>query len=122
MDRDSVYYRQVELLVRIMPFVAKEKCLALNRIVENLTNVSPRYNARLLANHLKIMIDGGGFLVKIEVSDVLRGTLHEPENRDIHPTVEEGFGYANISVASVPDLYGGKICASLNAMGRMTVS
>ena len=155
MDRDSVYYRQVELLVRVLPFVSKEKCFALkggtainlflknmprlsvdidliyvpiedretslaqigsalNRIVENLTNVSPRYKARLLADHLKIMVDGGGFQVKIEVNPVLRGTVHAPENRDIHPTVEEEFGYANISVASVPDLYGGKICAALD--------
>jgi predicted nucleotidyltransferase component of viral defense system len=155
MDRDSVYYRQAELLVRVLPFVAKEKCFALkggtainlflrdlprlsvdidlvyvpiedretsltqiglvlNRIVEDLTNVSPRYNARLLADRLKIMVDGGGFQVKIEVSDVLRGTLHEPKDRDIHPTVAAEFGFANISVASVPDLYGGKICAALD--------
>jgi predicted nucleotidyltransferase component of viral defense system len=29
MDRNSIYYRQVQLLVRILPFVAKEKCFAL---------------------------------------------------------------------------------------------
>jgi predicted nucleotidyltransferase component of viral defense system len=155
MDRDSVYYRQVQLLVRVLPFVAKEKCFALkggtainlflrdlprlsvdidlvyipiedretslaqigsalNRIVENLTNVSPRYSARLLANRLKIMVDGGGFQVKIEVNPVLRGTVHDPKERDIHPTVAEEFGFANISVVSVPDLYGGKICAALD--------
>lgn len=155
MDRDSVYYRQVELLVRVLPFVAKEKCFALkggtainlflkdmprlsvdidlvytpiqdretsltrataalNRIVESLVSVSPRYNARLLEGRFKIMVDGGGFQVKIEMSPVLRGTVHEPKDRDIHPEVEKEFGYTNISVASVPDLYGGKICAALD--------
>ena len=29
MDRNSIYYKQVQLLVRILPFVAKEKCFAL---------------------------------------------------------------------------------------------
>lgn len=29
MDSDSVYYRQVKLLVRVLPFVAKERCFAL---------------------------------------------------------------------------------------------
>ncbi len=155
MDSDSVYYRQVELLVRVLPFVAKERCFALkggtainlflrdmprlsvdidliyvpienreislnqaeaalNRIVENLVSVSPRYNAELLEGRLKIMVDGGGFWVNIEVGPVLRGTVHEPEDRDIHPVVANEFGYANISVASVPDLYGGKICAALD--------
>lgn len=155
MDSDSVYYRQVELLVRVLPFVAKERCFALkggtainlflrdmprlsvdidliyvpiedrdrsltqaegalSRIVENLVSVSPRYNAELLEGRLKIMVDGGGFRVKIEVSPVMRGTVHEPKDRDIHPVVANEFGYANISVASVPDLYGGKICAALD--------
>ncbi len=155
MDRDSVYYRQVELLVRVLPFVAKEKCFALkggtainlflrdmprlsvdidliyvpiedrdtslaqavaalNRIVQNLVSVSPRYNAELFADRLKVIVDGGGFRVKIEMSPVTRGTVHEPKDRDIHPAVEKEFGYANISVASVPDLYGGKICAALD--------
>lgn len=155
MDRDSVYYRQAELLVRVLPFVAKETCFALkggtainlflrdmprlsvdidliyvpvedretsltqaaaalNRIVESLISVSPHYNAKLLADGLKIMVDGGGFRVKIEMSPVTRGTVHEPKHRDIHPAVESEFGYANISVASVPDLYGGKICAALD--------
>lgn len=29
MDRDSLFYRQVALLVRVLPWVATEKCLAL---------------------------------------------------------------------------------------------
>jgi predicted nucleotidyltransferase component of viral defense system len=29
MDKNSIYFRQVQLLVRILPFVAKEKCFAL---------------------------------------------------------------------------------------------
>jgi predicted nucleotidyltransferase component of viral defense system len=29
MDRNSIYFKQVQLLVRILPFIAKEKCFAL---------------------------------------------------------------------------------------------
>lgn len=155
MERDSIYYRQVRLLVGVLPFVAKETCFALKggtainlflremprlsvdidlvyvpiedrktslaqvvaameRIVENLVSVSPRYDAVLIEDRYKIMVNGGGFQVKIEMSPVLRGTVHPPVDRDIHPTVENEFGYANISVASIPDLYGGKICAALD--------
>ncbi len=155
MNRDSIYYKQVELLVRVLPFVAREQCFALKggtainlfvqdmprlsvdidlvylpighrepslaqanaaltRIQQSLVSVSPGYNAKLVETGHKIMVDGGGFLVKIEVSPVTRGTVHPPTIRDIHPEVEKEFGFASIAVASEPDLYGGKICAALD--------
>lgn len=155
MDRDSIYYKQVKLLVRVLPFVAKERCFALkggtainlflqdmprlsvdidlvyvpiedrktsltkakdalSRIVESLTSVSPRYDARLLNNQFRIIVNGGGFQIKIEMSPVLRGTVHTPRSMDLHPVVQEEFGFASMPVAPVPDLYGGKICAALD--------
>lgn len=155
MDRNSVYYRQVELLVRVLPYVAKEKCFALKggtainlflrdmprlsvdidliylpiedretslaqtadalkRVVERLVSVSPKYNAELLGDRLKIIVDGGGFRIKIEVNPVIRGTVYEAAERDIHPAVGNEFGYVAMSVASIPDLYGSKICAALD--------
>jgi hypothetical protein len=29
MDRNSIYFKQVQLLVRVLPFIAKEECFAL---------------------------------------------------------------------------------------------
>lgn len=52
--------------------------------------------------------------IKIEVSSVLRGTVHPPEPRDVLNEVEEVFGFANMPVVSLPDLYGGKLCATLD--------
>ena len=29
MDRNSIYYKQVQLLIQVLPFVAKQQCFAL---------------------------------------------------------------------------------------------
>ena len=52
--------------------------------------------------------------VKLEVSPVLRGTLHPPQERDVVEAVEDVYGFAAVQVLSLPDLYGGKICAVLD--------
>jgi hypothetical protein len=45
---------------------------------------------------------------------VLRGCVYEPEVRSVSAHVEEEFGFAEMSVVSFPDLYGGKIVAALD--------
>ena len=50
--------------------------------------------------------------IKIEVSPVARGTLFEPSQLDVVNQVENEFGFATINVVSIPDLYGGKLCAA----------
>lgn len=55
-----------------------------------------------------------GVQVKIEVSPVARGTLLSPIERDVVALVEEEFGFASMKVVSLPDLYGGKLCAALD--------
>lgn len=46
MDRNSIYFKQVQLLVRLLPFVAKEECFALkggtamNLFIRNLPRLS----------------------------------------------------------------------------------
>lgn len=52
--------------------------------------------------------------IKIEVSPVSRGTLFEPSQLDVVNQVEDEFGFATINVVSIPDLYGGKLCAALD--------
>ena len=52
--------------------------------------------------------------VKLEVSPVLRGCMFDPEIRSVSPMVERQFGFAEMRVASFPDLYAGKIVAALD--------
>ncbi|WP_323835893.1 nucleotidyl transferase AbiEii/AbiGii toxin family protein [Photorhabdus africana] len=46
MDRNSIYYRQVQLLLQLLPFVAEQECFALkggtaiNLFVRNLPRLS----------------------------------------------------------------------------------
>lgn len=65
-------------------------------------------------DELRVIARSAGSQVKIEVSPVLRGTLHPAEVLDVAEVVEESFGFASVPVVSLPDLYGGKICAALD--------
>lgn len=51
--------------------------------------------------------------IKIEVTPVLRGTVYEPTMMTVTPVVEDAFGFAQMRVVSLPDLYAGKIVAAL---------
>lgn len=65
-------------------------------------------------DELRVIVRSARSQVKIEVSPVLRGTLHPPQILDVAEAVEEAFGFASVPVVSLPDLYGGKICAALD--------
>ena len=52
--------------------------------------------------------------IKIEVTPVLRGTVHPTELRTVRPIVEDQFGFAEIQVVSFADLYAGKLVAALD--------
>lgn len=89
---------------------------ALKRIAKQI-NARPSVTAVLQDkkdDELRIIVSTDMALIKIEVSPVARGTLHEPEQRQIAELVEEKFGYAEIPVVSLPDLYGGKLCAAMD--------
>ena len=157
MDKASIYYRQVALLLRMLPIVAEQRAFALKggtainlfirdfprlsvdidlaylpleprdaallnaraalqQIVTN-ANAQPMLSASLHDNNpdeLRVIVSSGGAVIKIEVSPVARGTLHEPKNLPVRAAVEDKFGYAEIAVVSLPDLYGGKLCAALD--------
>ncbi len=66
------------------------------------------------ADEMRIVVSSQHAQIKIEVSPVARGTLYPPEERDIVEAVEDEFGFANIQVVSLADLYGGKLCAALD--------
>jgi predicted nucleotidyltransferase component of viral defense system len=52
--------------------------------------------------------------IKIELSPVIRGTIFSEKVMQVSKSVEDNFGYAEIQVVSIPDLYAGKICAALD--------
>lgn len=157
MDKGSVYFRQVRLLISILPVVATENVFALKggtainlfvrdfprlsvdidlaylsleprlealknarsallRIVERI-NLGPGLQATFQDNkpdELRVIVSGDSAQIKIEVSPVARGTLYEPVVMSVSDRIEDDFGYAEMQVVSLPDLYGGKICAAMD--------
>lgn len=91
---------------------------ALDRIANSLQRrfagleVSKSYQEK--PDALRLLLRRGEVRIKIELSPVLRGTVLEPQLREICPTAQEYFGYAEVPVVALPDLYGGKICAALD--------
>lgn len=157
MDKTSVFYRQVSLLLRVLPAVATEAVFALkggtaiNLFVRNFPRLSVDIDlaylpleSRQLAlqnaqaalqrisdqinripglqavlqchreDELRIIVSTLAATIKIEVSPVARGVLHEPILTAVSEAVEDEFGFAQIAVVSLPDLYGGKLCAALD--------
>lgn len=65
-------------------------------------------------NSLRLIVSLGGDKVKIELSPVIRGSLFPAVRMEVREEVEKQFGYAEMLVASHPDLYAGKLCAALD--------
>jgi predicted nucleotidyltransferase component of viral defense system len=63
---------------------------------------------------VKLAVSDARVQVKVEVAPVLRGTVHPPERRRTRPAVEARFGYAEVPVLALPDLYAGKLMAALD--------
>lgn len=94
---------------------------ALSRITKNL-NGSAGIAATLQDNkqdEMRVIVEGRiqnnqSAQIKIEVSPVARGTLHAAGYLDTMEQVEDEFGFASIQTVSIPDLYGGKLCAAMD--------
>jgi predicted nucleotidyltransferase component of viral defense system len=157
MDRNSSYFRQVQLLVRILPMIGQERCFALkggtainlfcrdlprlsvdidlvylpiedretsllhirealSRIAANTRNALPNSEVVLSSkpDALRLLVSHSGAKVKVELSPVLRGTVFEPSIKSVTSHVEEEFGFAEIQVLTLPDLYAGKVAAALD--------
>lgn len=159
MDRNSSYYKQVQLLMQVLPFVAKQECFALkggtaiNLFVRDLPRLSvdidlvylPMKNRgealkeickaldaisadlkkafndidlteayRSKSDALRLIVAREGVQIKVELSPVLRSTVYEPELMEVCAAVEDEFGYVEVPVVNLADLYAGKICAVLD--------
>lgn len=62
----------------------------------------------------KLFVRADAVQIKVEVTPVLRGCVYEPQMMSVSPRVEDRFGFAEIQVVSFPDLYAGKIVATLD--------
>jgi hypothetical protein len=156
----DIYRRQVGLLIRTLPLVAREQCFALkggtaiNLFVHDMPRLSVDIDLTYLPTHpraaalaaidaamkriaermctdvpgarvsetalrpkeavTKLLVRAEGAQIKIEVTPVLRGTVHPSEVRPVSPSVEAEFGFAEIAVVSFADLYAGKLVAALD--------
>lgn len=112
----------VDIDLAYLPLEPRDEALqrcreALKRLTGTFTARLPGVRAELQDNRrdeLRILVRRGRSQVKVEVSPVLRGTLHPPQERDVVEAVEDEYGFAAVQVVSLPDLYGGKICAALD--------
>ncbi|WP_027967769.1 nucleotidyl transferase AbiEii/AbiGii toxin family protein [Halomonas halocynthiae] len=112
----------VDIDLAYLPLEPRDEALrrcreALQRLAETFSARLPGVRAELQDNRrdeLRTLVRRGRSQVKVEVSPVLRGTLHPPQERDVVEAVEDEYGFAALRVVSLPDLYGGKICAALD--------
>ena len=86
----------------------------LDRVAERLEKRGMKVERHVLADGKRLIVHSGQAAIKIEVSPVLRGTVFAPEVRIVVPAVEDRFGFAEMQVVSLADLYAGKIAAALD--------
>lgn len=150
------YKNQVDLLLQVLPEVAKEKCFALHggtainlfirdmprlsvdidltyipiegrdtslqkivaaldNIKVNLEKILPKAVITLKGKVLKLQITTAKAQIKLEVSQINRGLLDELVELPLCDKAQEEFdAFCSISVVSIGQLYGGKICAALD--------
>lgn len=90
---------------------------AMKRIEARITDViaGAAITRTMIEGHVtRLLVRAGGSQVKLELSPVTRGTAYEPELRSVTPAVEDAFGFAEIRVVSMADLYAGKLVAALD--------
>jgi len=63
---------------------------------------------------LRLIVARNGVQIKVELSPVLRGTVYESQLMEVCSSVEDEFGYVEMPVVALADLYAGKMCAALD--------
>ena len=71
-------------------------------------------NTHNQSDALRLIVSQDEIRIKVELSPVIRGTVFSEVRMEVAEEVEKEFGYAEMQVASLPDLYAGKICAALD--------
>jgi predicted nucleotidyltransferase component of viral defense system len=111
----------VDIDLVYLPIEARETSLvgirsALGRIAQRISKAIPDSVVTDSANvdGTLVLVRQRSAQIKIEVTPVLRGTVHPVESRTVRPIIEERFGFAEIQVVSFADLYAGKLVAALD--------
>jgi predicted nucleotidyltransferase component of viral defense system len=90
---------------------------AMRRIAASVRTEIPGANVSEQVNEdavLRLLVSAEQAQVKLEISPVLRGVVHEPVVRAVVAIVEESFGFAEAQLVSFEDLYAGKLVAALD--------
>jgi predicted nucleotidyltransferase component of viral defense system len=89
---------------------------ALARIAQSVRKAMPGsvVTENAAADGTRLVVRQRSAQIKIEVTPVLRGTVHPVDLRTVHPAAEDRFGFAEIQVVSFADLYAGKMVAALD--------
>jgi len=66
------------------------------------------------AQCIRLLVKRGDTMIKVEVTPVLRGSVHPVIVQKLSQQCEAKFGSASMQLLSFEDLYGGKLCAALD--------
>jgi len=123
----NLFYRalprlSVDIDLLYIPMDEREAALiniraALSRISKLITQTIPGskvQEAHEQSEALRLIVSQGEVRIKVELSPVIRGTVFPEERKEVSEEVEREFGYVEMQVASLPDLYAGKLCAALD--------
>jgi len=123
----NLFYRDLPRLsvdIDLVYLPLDDRKTALRNVREALSRIADRIEGQLPDSKvfrafegteaLRILVSIGTVGVKIELSPVMRGSVFPPELMQVRPVVEEKFGFAEIQVLTLADLYAGKICAALD--------
>ncbi|TGV02129.1 nucleotidyl transferase AbiEii/AbiGii toxin family protein [Flavivirga rizhaonensis] len=109
-DIDLTYIPIEDRTVSFQKIVA-----ALDNIKMNLDRIFPKAVITLKEKLLKLQVTTAKAQIKLEVSQINRGILDEPVDLPLCIKAQEEFdAFCTISVVSIGQLYGGKICAALD--------
>lgn len=110
----------VDIDLSYIGFEGREKAFknineALQRIVDSLNKVHLRAVLQKSPDNIaKIICSNAETAIKIEPNYTIRGYVYPTEKLSISEKIQEKYGFASINVVSLPELFGGKICAALD--------
>jgi predicted nucleotidyltransferase component of viral defense system len=92
-----------------------EKLLLLKNDIEKHINGTKVRTNKTAGYIIKLSVSTPDAAIKVEPNLILRGAIYPPVFMDLCPAAQKHFGsFASVSSLSIPDLYGGKICAALD--------
>jgi predicted nucleotidyltransferase component of viral defense system len=101
-DRDTALLNIREALSRI------------SKLIQQKIPGTKVQNTHDQSDALRLIVSQDEIRIKVELSPVIRGTVFSEVRMEVVEEVEREFGYVEMQVASLPDLYAGKLCAALD--------